>query len=111
MTKATTISFDSPSFELDINSLDEALLENLVDLASPGDRYYNTKWFVEHYGVTADRDIAVDLLEPYGAWENDELTDHDENVIRLVWLLAGWIKDEQLADGEAWDGWVIMEGN
>ena len=110
MTKATTISFDSPSFELDINSLDKYLLEDLVLLSRPGDQHDSVKWFVEHYGVTADKDIAVDILETWGAWDNGELGNHDENVIRLVWLLAGQIQDEQ-ADGEAWDGWVIMEGN
>lgn len=32
-------------------------------------------------------------LREYGAWEDDELADHDQNLQRLVWIAAGDIAD------------------
>lgn len=37
--------------------------------------------------------LEKELLE-YGAWEDDKLTDHDENLMRILWLSAGQISDE-----------------
>ena len=28
-------------------------------------------------------------LDGYGAWDDDELADHEMNLVRLVWLAAG----------------------
>jgi hypothetical protein len=32
-------------------------------------------------------------LEEYGAWDAEELTDHEQNLQRLLWLAAGDIVD------------------
>lgn len=32
-------------------------------------------------------------LEEYGAWDDEELADHDQNIQRIVWLAAGDIRD------------------
>lgn len=33
-------------------------------------------------------------LKEYGAWEDDELADHEQNKRRIVWLAAGNITDD-----------------
>jgi hypothetical protein len=35
-------------------------------------------------------DVAKEL-KGYGAWDDEELADHDENVLRLLWIAAGEI--------------------
>lgn len=37
-------------------------------------------------------------LSEYGAWDNDELADSDQNFKRLVWIAAGNIADEPEPD-------------
>lgn len=36
-----------------------------------------------------DAGTLVDELKEYGAWDDDELADHEHNLQRLVWLAAG----------------------
>jgi hypothetical protein len=38
-------------------------------------------------------DVAKEL-KVYGAWDDEELADHDENMLRLLWVAAGDIKEE-----------------
>ena len=40
-----------------------------------------------------DPKVVKDELKEYGAWDDDELADHDANLARLVWLAAGDIVD------------------
>ena len=42
-------------------------------------------------------------LKPYGAWDEDELADHEQNLRRLLWLAAGQVKEEKSC-------WVYFEG-
>ena len=37
--------------------------------------------------------LAAELKE-YGAWDADELADHEQNIIRLLWLACGDITEE-----------------
>ena len=36
-----------------------------------------------------DPETLRDELDEYGAWDDDELADHDANLMRLVWIAAG----------------------
>ena len=38
------------------------------------------------YDVQCSESDLVQFLKSYGAWEAEELTDHDENINRLIWL-------------------------
>ena len=38
-------------------------------------------------------DIAKELQE-YGAWDEVELSDHDQNIQRILWIAAGNIREE-----------------
>jgi len=41
-----------------------------------------------------DPEKVRDELREYGAWEDGELADHEENLQRVLWLGAGQIVDE-----------------
>ena len=41
-----------------------------------------------------DPDVLRSELSEYGAWDSDELSDHDDNLERLVWLAAGDVAEE-----------------
>jgi len=42
--------------------------------------------------------LAIELSE-YGAWEDDELQDHDLNLARLVWIAAGDLQETKTQGG------------
>ena len=39
-----------------------------------------------------------DALKPFGAWDETDLADHNQNLQRLVWVAAGQIVDEETAN-------------
>lgn len=41
-----------------------------------------------------DPAILADELREYGAWSDGELSDHDQNLQRILWLAAGDIVEE-----------------
>jgi len=41
-----------------------------------------------------DKEILKDELQGYGAWNEDELQDHEENLQRILWLACGDIEEE-----------------
>ena len=114
MDKATTIHFGDRLFELDTASLDEEMFDDLRDCGGGGDQTANVKWFLERHKVTADKDIAISLLSGYGAWDDDQLSVHSDNIERLVWLVGSDIRENESLDqyeDQPWDGWIIMESN
>jgi len=36
-----------------------------------------------------DPDRVREVLRDYGAWDDDELSDHDDNLDRLLWIACG----------------------
>jgi len=42
--------------------------------------------------------IAQELAE-YGAWDDDELSNHDDNLSRLLWIACGDIVENELNEG------------
>lgn len=51
-------------------------------------------WFIKHYRTTCkDAQALANWLRKYGAWDAEQLADHDANIERAVWLLAGDIVD------------------
>jgi hypothetical protein len=43
---------------------------------------------------TIDAELLVRELADYGAWEADELADHEANLNRILWLACGDIVEE-----------------
>lgn len=48
-------------------------------------------------------DVLADELREYGAWEDEQLADHDANLTRLVWIAGNDINEGQF-DTEDSDG-------
>ncbi len=46
-----------------------------------------------------DPDAMRAELREYGAWDAAELSDHAANLLRVVWLAAGNIAEEERANG------------
>jgi hypothetical protein len=40
-----------------------------------------------------DSDLLKADLREYGAWDDDDLADHDQNLQRLLWLACGDIRE------------------
>lgn len=38
-------------------------------------------------------ELLASELKEYGAWDSEELTDHDQNLQRLLWIACGDIAD------------------
>lgn len=42
-----------------------------------------------------DKETLRAQLKEYGAWHEEELADHKENCLRIIWLAAGDIQEER----------------
>ena len=79
---------------LDAEDLDHDLLDDLMNCGA-GDATNAVNHVRNHYQITGNPVDCIKYLEQYGAWDDDELTDHESNIDRLVWLTGG-----AFADGE-----------
>lgn len=53
--------------------------------------------YVAHVRAQLDRldpDALRAELKEYGAWDDDELSDHDANLTRILWLACGNIVED-----------------
>jgi hypothetical protein len=50
-----------------------------------------------------DPEIVKDELRGYGAWDDNELSDHDQNLKRLLWLACGDLVEDRFSDDEETD--------
>jgi hypothetical protein len=44
-----------------------------------------------------DPDILADELMEYGAWDENQLSNHSDNLARILWIACGNIQEEQFA--------------
>lgn len=52
---------------------------------------------MSHHDVTGEPTDCAAYLRGYGAWDDDELADHDENLTRLVWLTGCGLRENDSA--------------
>ena len=45
-----------------------------------------------------DRESLIEELSEYGVWDIDQLQDHENNLMRILWIAAGNIKDENMTE-------------
>jgi len=45
-------------------------------------------------------EVIARCLHPYGAWDDDELKDHEQNLLRITWIAACGISEEYHWDDE-----------
>jgi len=63
-----------------------------------GDASIQCEYVLSQYDITCDPQDAIAYLLPYGAWEEHELTDHNENMLKLIWIIGGDLGEQ----GEAY---------
>lgn len=96
MTKLNTLHFEGPDFLLGRDDVTEQLYFALIDCCPGGQ---DASPFVEslraHFTITGKPEDCAAMLRGYGAWEDDELTDHEANLDRLVWLTGCALNDNE----------------
>ncbi|MGO4441370.1 hypothetical protein [Rhizobium sp. RAF56] len=62
------------------------LADALLDCGAPGDASEAVGHVLATFEVSGEIADCRAMLRPYGAWEDAELSDHQTNLERLVWL-------------------------
>jgi hypothetical protein len=60
----------------------------------PDIEYLRTVPAIKRQLAKIDPQILRDELDEYGAWDENELSNHDMNLTRLLWIACGDIQDE-----------------
>ena len=63
-----------------------------------GDNEYSVNYYMNlpkyrKQLLKLDKEQVRNELNEYGAWDNDELSNHEDNLQRLFWLACGNISD------------------
>ena len=62
--------------------------ECIADCSGSGEQTNNVKGWVEHLNFDGPVELFKEHLEQYGCWDDEQLQDHYENRIRVLWLWA-----------------------
>lgn len=68
--------------------------EQALTCAHQGDCYDDVLYTLKELNLDIDPYDLKNELREYGAWDEQELSDHDMNLARIVWIAAGNIKEE-----------------
>lgn len=89
------LHFTGSDLLIDEADLSPDLAEALKDCGGHGRADEAVAWVRENFEITGDAEACRKMLRGYGAWSDDELSDHNANLDRLVWLTGC-----SLAEGE-----------
>lgn len=78
-------SADTPA-ELD-------MMFEMRDCGGQGDQTEAVTELVDRYQITANVENSRDFLRGFGAWDDDDLSDHRENILRLTWLAGCGLRE------------------
>jgi hypothetical protein len=89
------IYYQGKDFYLSPDSLHAELFLDIVKCGQPGivDEYVD--YVLDNYSIEGDPSDCRAYLEQCGAWDDKELSNHTENLKRLIWLTG-----VSLAEGE-----------
>ena len=62
--------------------------ECIADCSGSGDQTDNVKHWVERLNFDGPLELFKEHLKEYGAWDDEQLKDHYENRLRVLWLWA-----------------------
>ena len=62
--------------------------ECIADCSGSGDATENVKGWIERLDFDGPKDLFKEHLKEYGAWSEEQLEDHDENKMRVLWTWA-----------------------
>lgn len=88
------IHFDGADILLTPDDFTAEQLDHLISIGGPGQQDANVAYFRDLYEVTGDPESCRFYLQGYGAWDEEDLADHDANLDRLIWLTGGDLADQ-----------------
>lgn len=91
------IHFAGSDFLLEADEVAEQLLNDLKDCGGPGSADEAVAYVRRTYQITGDEASCVAYLKGYGAWDAEQLADHDANLDRLVWLTGCALREGEPA--------------
>ena len=80
------LDFSGSDTVISSDELTEELLDQLSACGGIGQQDDNVAAVLRNFEVTGDPSDCRDYLRQYGAWDDDDLQDHETNLERLVWL-------------------------
>lgn len=57
-------------------------------------------YITEQLNAIYENDLRTELAR-WGAWSDDDLADHDENLSRILWIACGNIQDDAENDAQS----------
>ena len=95
------------SFELEVTRLSDQFVTDLAICGNPGPAEGQVAFVLANYNITGDAEVCRAILYEYGAWDDEQLEDHQENLRRMVWLIGC-----EIAKGRhnEMDGFLHFEG-
>lgn len=95
MTKCKSLYFAGPDWTLHADELETQFLQDLLACGAGGqDATPAVEHVIATYEITGCREDCATMLRALGAWEENELQDHDENLRRLIWLTGCALRED-----------------
>ena len=69
-------------------SIRQLPLECIADCSGSGDATENVKFWMNRLEFDGPKNLFKEYLKGFGAWDEDQLEDHDENKMRVLWTWA-----------------------
>ena len=91
----TSFNFSESPIYVDANDLDPTMYEDWKACGGSGDQSENVDAFIRQYDITGDEAVCREALKPEGAWTEDQLQDHDENLRRVVWIFGSMFTEDE----------------
>lgn len=88
---------DSSGYDLKIDLPKECI----DDCSASGPVDDAVAYWIKELKFDASKKGAKDYLKGFGAWDESELANHEDNLARLLWLICGDISDRQVMEGDA----------
>lgn len=89
----TYYSFSNYGIDLALTKKDAHLINQSGDASNRVDLVVK-KPYVKKQLAKLDAELIAKELKEYGAWDDEELKDHAENLTRFVWVMACNLSDE-----------------
>ena len=69
----------------------------ISDCSAQGSVDEAVEYWVKQLDFEAPEQKVKEYLDDFGAWDDDELSDHDSNLQRLLWVVCCDLKEERKA--------------
>lgn len=81
------LNITGPDFILSLEDIPEEFREHWPT-SGGGDATEHCRYILGNFDIECSDEDAKAFLRPYGAWDDEDLLDHGENMLRLVWLIC-----------------------